>query len=436
MSDLHEVSARMKEDWNARAREDANYYVAFGRRGQDSSEFFETGAEVVRGLTRELRRLPASHPRARRGLEIGCGPGRLLLPLSRYFGEIHGVDVSDEMIARARENLRGIPHAHVHAGSGADLSQFADSSFDLVYSYAVFQHIPSAEVIWSYLREARRVLKPGGVLRCQVNGLPDTGRSADTWQGAPISADELRAFSLENDLQLLELDGAATQYLWFTMLKRAPGWREQIIAPASAPAAAIRRITNADGSEPFAPAAGRYAAISLWVEGLPPAADLHSLEVRFRTRPGVTTYIGPPDPSDGLVQVNAFLPDGLATGLAPVELLLAGHLLTPPALLRILPQPPQVPRVLSVSDGVDLLSGPRIVSGYVKVTIGEAPSLDGLSARLDDAPLTDLAVFLADPRQPRHEVNLRLPDTVAKGPHRVSIALARRFLGEFAIEVA
>ena len=42
-------------------------------------------------------------------------------PMSRHFGEIHGVDVSDEMIARARENLRGMPHAHPHATSGCDL---------------------------------------------------------------------------------------------------------------------------------------------------------------------------------------------------------------------------------------------------------------------------------------------------------------------------
>ena len=41
--------------------------------------------------------------RALRALEIGCGPGRLMKPLSRNFGEIHGVDVSDEMVRLARE---------------------------------------------------------------------------------------------------------------------------------------------------------------------------------------------------------------------------------------------------------------------------------------------------------------------------------------------
>ena len=67
-----------------------------------------------------MKRLPpAANPRARRALEIGCGPGRLMRPMSRHFGEIHGVDVSDEMIRLAREKLRGMPHAHAHRTTGA-----------------------------------------------------------------------------------------------------------------------------------------------------------------------------------------------------------------------------------------------------------------------------------------------------------------------------
>ena len=146
-STLAGVRARMREDWNARAAEDAHYYVAFGRRNQSGEEFFDTAREQVRGLMLEMRRLPAARARARRALEIGCGPGRLMKPLSAAFGEIHGVDISDQMIERARENLAGIPHAHPHHAPNSNLEAFADESFDFVYSYAVFQHIPSREVV-------------------------------------------------------------------------------------------------------------------------------------------------------------------------------------------------------------------------------------------------------------------------------------------------
>src|SRR5271157_3640930 len=155
------VLERMRSDWNERAGEDAYYYVAFGRREQDDEEFFATASGVVQGLELDLKRLRGRDA----ALEIGCGPGRLMRPLSRHFREIHGVDVSDEMIRLARERLKDTPNAHAHHGSGSDLSLFPGEKFDFVYSYAVFQHIPSKDVVFQYLREARRVLKTGGILQ-------------------------------------------------------------------------------------------------------------------------------------------------------------------------------------------------------------------------------------------------------------------------------
>src|SRR5580658_5491867 len=194
-----QVLARMRADWNRRAGEDAYYYVAFGRRDQDDEEFFATASDVLRGLEAELKRLAGRQA----ALEIGCGPGRLMRPLARHFAEIHGVDVSDEMIRMAAERLRETPHAHPHHGSGSDLALFADETFDFVYSYAVFQHIPSREVVFQYLREAWRVLKTGGILRCQINGLPKFAQRYDTWSGVRIGAEEIRAFAQEQDFQLL-----------------------------------------------------------------------------------------------------------------------------------------------------------------------------------------------------------------------------------------
>ena len=166
----------MRADWNQRAGEDANYYVAFGRREQDDEEFFSTGSDIVKSLELDLKRFRGRDA----ALEIGCGPGRLMRPMSRNFGEIHGVDVSDEMIRLARERLSDTPTAHPHHSSGSDLAMFPDEKFDFVYSYAVFQHIPSREVVFSYLREARRVLKTSGILRCQMNGLPPHAKQYDT----------------------------------------------------------------------------------------------------------------------------------------------------------------------------------------------------------------------------------------------------------------
>jgi ubiquinone/menaquinone biosynthesis C-methylase UbiE len=109
------IEEKMRTDWNERARTDAYYYVATGRRHQEKAEFLSTAASVVALLRSTLNRVRTeASPRARRVLEIGCGPGRLMLPISQLVGEIHGIDVSDEMISLAREHFRDVPSAHLH----------------------------------------------------------------------------------------------------------------------------------------------------------------------------------------------------------------------------------------------------------------------------------------------------------------------------------
>src|SRR5216684_8424718 len=126
-----EVLERMREDWNDRAREDARYYVACGQRGQQDEEFFASASDVVRLLEDELKRLPNNiPPQARRGLELGCGPGRLMRPMNRNFGELHGVDVSDEMIRLAEARFGGASGMRLHVTNGSDLSPLDSDYFD------------------------------------------------------------------------------------------------------------------------------------------------------------------------------------------------------------------------------------------------------------------------------------------------------------------
>ena len=430
-----ELLSRMRSDWNERAREDANYYVAFGRKQQDDDEFLSTAADVVRALKAELRRLPGETPvRARRALEIGCGPGRLMLPLSKCFGEIHGIDVSDEMVAKARDRLRHIPHLHVHCSSGADLAGFADESFDFVYSYAVFQHIPSEEVVFQYLGEVRRVLKAGGILHCQINGLPKTAKHYDTWSGARIGAQQVSRFARKHDFQLLALEGALTQYMWTTWRKRPAGWALALGQQAPPKMSKIRAIGNCHTGEPMAPASGRFASISLWLEDLPSDFDLNHVEVRVDGLAATPTYIGPPQP-DGLCQFNVILPPECRTGILRVEAAWLGKALCTPGCVRIIPAPPDVPRVLSVTDGVDLLAGRRIVSRSVKLVIEEVTSPEQLTVAVDGVPVRDLDVFCTNPFNLRHEMNFTLPEAIGPGPHSLEPEFGRSNSTPIPIEV-
>lgn len=89
-------------------------------------------------------------------LEIGCGVGRLLQ--ENYVG----VDTSKEMVKIATQRTGN----NVVLNDGRTLP-FENESFDSVYSYLVFQHLPK-DAVAKYIQEAYRVLKPKGrfVFQC------------------------------------------------------------------------------------------------------------------------------------------------------------------------------------------------------------------------------------------------------------------------------
>jgi ubiquinone/menaquinone biosynthesis C-methylase UbiE len=397
---MDHVSERMRSDWNQRAKEDAHYYVAFGAREQDEAAFLATATEAVRAIESELKHFGAGADTHRmRALEIGCGPGRLLKPMSRHFAQIHGLDVSDEMIRLARERLKDIPNAHVQATNGATLSQFADESIDFIYSYAVFQHIPSRDVVLSYMREARRVLKPGGIFRAQFNGLPHD-QMPDTWSGVTFSAEELKTFARENGFRVFALEGVDTQYMWTT-------WQRKHLP-------VIRRITNAHTSETLVPSHGRHAVASIWIVDLPDNIDLNNLEVLFDGQPGAPYYIGPVQ-SGNLRQINVRLPLGLRTGLIPVETCGTKKW------IRVVPPGPMVPHIVSVTDGINLIQHNHVSTGYVKVVVEEIGDPSSISVTIDSSPGKGLEWKCTDPVPPRYELNFSIPDNLTAGPHTLKV---------------
>jgi len=93
--------------------------------------------------------------------------------------------------------------------------------------------------------------------------------------------------------------------------------------------------------------------------------------------------------------------------------------------VRIIAAPPDVPRVLSVTDGVDLLAGRRIVSRSVKLVIEEVTSPEQLTVAVDGVPVRDLDVFCTDPFNLRHEMNFTLPEAIGSGPHSLKLEFGR-----------
>jgi len=402
---------------------DTSYYVAYGRRGQSDAEFLAAATGVVNELEAELGRLKAEQRGNWRALEIGCGSGRLMRPMSRHFLEIHGVDVAADAIRQARENLQDLPHAHPREIHGTSLEDFGDQSFDFVYSFALFPYIPSQELVVAFLREIHRVLRPGGLARLQFNG--SAGGS-----GTGFSSHELLEFAESHDFQVLALDGVSTQSMWTTWRKQPAGWsaglQQQIAALGDALPVQINKITNAYSFEPVAPCRGRFAVISIRAENLPADAGLNHLRVTIGNSQGTVTGIGATDRS-GWQRIRVDLPELEATGLLPVQLFWLDRPLSEPATLRVIPPGPSIPRIVAAPQ--------RVENRRVALTLEEIARPFDIEVWMGDQPVEDVEKICTDPRPQRYQVNFRLPEDVGPGLHHIHLSIGRRKLPPVPVEV-
>ena len=95
-------------------------------------------------------------------LEVGCGPAVMAPDLLSLGFEVQGIDVSGEMIRRARQRMTGHLCVQRCSFSVGDVErlQFASDHFDAVVAMGVLEYLPTYKVA---LREISRVLKPGGI---------------------------------------------------------------------------------------------------------------------------------------------------------------------------------------------------------------------------------------------------------------------------------
>lgn len=213
----------MRLDWDRRASENARHFVATGRDDWTDAAFYESGEETIRNyVLNDMENVcQGRDPRTMCVLEIGCGAGRITRALAGQFGQVHAVDVSGEMIARARAALAHFPNAHVYQNNGKDLSVIPEVSFDFAFSSIVFQHIPSHEIIETYVADAGRRLKPGSLFKFQLQGFTGVNSEPDnTWVGVGFSEEMARAMGERAGFEMRYAHGAGTQDFWLWFFRR------------------------------------------------------------------------------------------------------------------------------------------------------------------------------------------------------------------------
>jgi SAM-dependent methyltransferase len=112
---------------------------------------------------RDLPAIIAEHVQGRKALDFGCGTGRSTRLLHGLGFDAVGVDISEPMLARARELD---PKGAYRLVSDGDLSALTADTYDLVLSVFTFDNIPTMDKKVAIFRSLKRVLKGDG---CIVN---------------------------------------------------------------------------------------------------------------------------------------------------------------------------------------------------------------------------------------------------------------------------
>jgi SAM-dependent methyltransferase len=219
----------MRRFWNARAREDAFYFVDTRQpyRAPQPDRFWQA-EELVNYFLAGLQARIAPDDVV---LEIGCGLGRITRVLADRAAQVVALDVSDEMLRRAAELNPELGNVRWMLGDGVTLTGCEDGSVDACVSVVVLQHVPR-EVTLGYVGELGRVLRPGGWAALQVSddpaihrprpglaprlralvGRAPRGQRHPAWLGSAVGLPQLTEAAERGGLAVERVWGAGDQY--------------------------------------------------------------------------------------------------------------------------------------------------------------------------------------------------------------------------------
>ena len=243
------VAESMRQDWDARARKQAFFYIASWRKDWDVPSFFASGDEDYQRLVAPvldrfrfgLGQEDAGTRLRRRANDVGLRP---------HFGQVVAADVSAQMLDQARRLLPDTKNVTWKKANGANLSDIPNESFDFAFSYLVLQHLPEEDLVRAYVHELLRVLRPSGICLFQFNGMKrptmnwkgtlawgvvdtlwsirlrkvsrfaasslgfDPEMAGKTWHGAPVTIERVVEVVRASGGTILEVSGDGTPMAW------------------------------------------------------------------------------------------------------------------------------------------------------------------------------------------------------------------------------
>lgn len=127
-----------------------------------AAKYYDLNPDTPADIPFYRRRVPFPEARV---LELGCGTGRVLVPLAEECGYSHGLDLSEAMIAECRRKLKAAGLALTKAQAEVrDITTFElNQKFDLIIApFRVLQNLETEAAVTGLFRCIQRHLAPGG----------------------------------------------------------------------------------------------------------------------------------------------------------------------------------------------------------------------------------------------------------------------------------
>jgi SAM-dependent methyltransferase len=251
------VREMMRRDWDDRARRDAFHYIASWKKDWNIDSFLASGGKDYAALVSPVLKRCGISANGEVMVELGCGAGRMTPSFARRYSRVVALDLSAEMLQRARQIHAEQQNILWLRVGGADLACLRSGSADFVFSYLVLQHLPTEDLAFGYIRELLRVLRPGGAFLFQFNGSHkptmnlrgrlawgavdalwsarlvsfsraaarllglDPAAGGKSWRGVAIEAARIVSDLRSNGAEVRELSGENTPMAWCCGVKKA-----------------------------------------------------------------------------------------------------------------------------------------------------------------------------------------------------------------------
>jgi SAM-dependent methyltransferase len=132
----------------------------------DVETFLSTGRDHAAEIRATLAGSGFEVADAQRLLDFGVGCGRIARHWAGAGIEVHGSDYNPRLVAWCEGNL---PFVHAAVNGLAPPLRYEPETFDVIYAVSVLTHLPQ-DLQLAWMREWRRVLRPGGRLLVTIHG--------------------------------------------------------------------------------------------------------------------------------------------------------------------------------------------------------------------------------------------------------------------------